>query len=228
MACLRNLSNEYVPDLPPHVDIDQLSGPEIKNVVVRAVRAYDSWNKEYPEANREAVLKVKNPEREMDPRQVLIIDILLVPGGEYVMVRWFRGALQCYHVPTGECVWNLPPRPAGEEIPELKPQVFSADLIATEGSKQLMVLVAFVSIYSYAQSVFFCSSSGVLSYLLYQQRHGAIQDRCSAQTIDYNNTKDSWKVRVLGCPHSRGHSTGYISQEYISRQLEEGAVCRSN
>lgn len=155
MTCLRNLSDEYAPDLPPHVDIDQLSGPEIKNLVVHAVRACDNWSKEYPEAYREAILRIKNPKGEPDSRQLSVIDILLVPGGEYVMVRWFRGSLQCYHVPTSECVWELPPRPDGEEIPELKPQTFSASLVATEGSKQLMVLVAFSSIYSYTQSVFF-------------------------------------------------------------------------
>ena len=32
--------------------------------------------------------------------------MFLVPGGEYLMVHWGDTLLQCWHVPSGECVWH--------------------------------------------------------------------------------------------------------------------------
>lgn len=143
MAYLRGLSEEYAPDLPPHVDLGRLSGPEIKNIIIRAVRACHNWSNEYPKASREATLWVKNPGGKMGHLREEKGHIVLVPGGEYVMVHWSRGFLQCYHVPTSECIWEISQILVEEEVIGLRPKVFGVDLVVSEGSQQLMVLVVF-------------------------------------------------------------------------------------
>ena len=148
MACLRNLSDECAPNLPPHIDVDQLSSPELKGVVVRAVQAHDRWDTQYPKAHREAIVTLQNPGGRLGkPGEDSYV--MLVPGSEYVLVLWSGGSLQCYHVSTSECAWEIPPRPAG-----LKSEIFDVDVVVVEGSKQLMVLVLFKNTVTKTRSVF--------------------------------------------------------------------------
>ncbi|KDQ17733.1 hypothetical protein BOTBODRAFT_172162 [Botryobasidium botryosum FD-172 SS1] len=143
-AHLKRLGDEYAPEIPPHVDVDALQGPGLKGVVTRALRAHANWGGESaPKAVRQTTVVLHNPDGAMgNLRHGNSGHIVhLVPGGEYLMVGWSKGFLQCYHVLSKECIWTFPDPASRTSIPDFSLKAFGVDLTVEEGETKLMVAI---------------------------------------------------------------------------------------
>lgn len=150
-AIILNLNDEYAPDIPPYVDINNIGVFELKRHVFRALRAHGNWSiTAAPKVSHETLITLHNPNNELGwfnhpcyGRPVTERFVYIVPGGEYLMVGWPIGALQCYRIGTSECIWNLWPLNSGSTTPgsELITESFCPDRCVSQDANELRVLV---------------------------------------------------------------------------------------
>ncbi|KAH8108576.1 hypothetical protein DFH11DRAFT_1516647 [Phellopilus nigrolimitatus] len=187
LTLLLGLPNEFAPDLLPHVSIVSLDCAHLKELVVRAVRRNWNWNSSSPKVAHELKVFVKKPENGAVQG---INEASIVPGGDYLMVRWFKRFVRLYRLENSKMIWSYPNSDSRPELLSLNEPSsrYNVDRISEDVLRVL--LVAFVD--ETATSVFFsfyksnCTDSFDSIYRLSMKIFEInLRQRCSEKTFDY-------------------------------------------
>lgn len=111
LSILQALDYTNAPNLPPQVKVRFMNSSEIREIVVKAISANRNWtSKMGPRCTRAIDVTLAKPEVAAHndvPRWVTSTKLL--PGGQYLLVLWREGPLQCYRVEGSVCIWSFSP-----------------------------------------------------------------------------------------------------------------------
>ncbi|EJD08411.1 uncharacterized protein FOMMEDRAFT_138231, partial [Fomitiporia mediterranea MF3/22] len=114
LKLLQDLDQVHAPDLPPHILIASLQYPDLRSLVVRARRRVLNYTSTSPlRVSRRIVIPIgqKNVNGILGEPSGWGADTLLLPGGQYFLMKWPAGYLQFWEVETAECLWTYPDLP---------------------------------------------------------------------------------------------------------------------
>ena len=124
LKCLQSLGPYEPPNIPKHVPLSSLTTKNLRSAAVAARRQTRRWESDSsPTLAREIVISLENA----NPGEVLGepvefgLQLHLLPGGDYLLVFWPAGYLQCWSVHEREWLWVYPgfPEGASEDRPKL-------------------------------------------------------------------------------------------------------------
>ncbi|KAH8106374.1 hypothetical protein DFH11DRAFT_1270624 [Phellopilus nigrolimitatus] len=168
LTLLRGLPNEFAPDLVPHVSIVSLDCAHLKDLVVRAVRRNRNWNSSSPKVTHEFKVFVKSPK---EGARKNINEASIVPGGDYLMVRWSKRFVQLYRLKNSELIWSYPNFDNSSELLSLNK--FSSSRYNVDRISDDLLRVLFVA---------FENTNATLSMKVFEIN---LRQRCSEKTFDY-------------------------------------------
>lgn len=93
----------------PKTSIHTLSGPQLRELVVRATRRYNNCvHHTPPRITRDEVLPLTVNVEVMGKLSEWGSELLLLPDRQHLLIKWPRGYLQCWNVSKGTCLQTYP------------------------------------------------------------------------------------------------------------------------
>lgn len=108
---LQELDQDHAPNLLPHVLLSSLSWEKLRDIVIRAERRHNRCaGPNAPRPTREITVDIhqSNKEGTLGQPSGWGSELFLLPGGEYLFVKWPKGVLQCWNVLSNKCIWTYP------------------------------------------------------------------------------------------------------------------------
>lgn len=97
---------------------------------MRATRRYNNCvHHTPPRITRDDVLPLNVNVEVMGKLSEWGSELLLLPGGQHLLIKWPRGYLQCWNVSTGACIQTYPPLPeSSSENQQIRVMCFDYDV----------------------------------------------------------------------------------------------------
>lgn len=127
---LHSLDQAHAPAVHPKTSIHTLSGPQLRELVVRATLRYNSCvHNTPPRTTRNEVLSLNVNVEVMGKLSEWGSELLLLPDGQHLLIKWPRGYLQCWNVSKGTCLQTYPPLPeSSSENQQIRVLCFDYDV----------------------------------------------------------------------------------------------------
>ncbi|EJD04355.1 uncharacterized protein FOMMEDRAFT_167559 [Fomitiporia mediterranea MF3/22] len=112
ISLFQRLDLACAPDLPPHVDVSELSSSELRTLVVNAVRVYHQTLSGAARYYLKASVVPNNPQGTFGSLRSRLgtSSATLAPGGRYLFLMWSEDVIQIYDLEcNSSCVWTYRP-----------------------------------------------------------------------------------------------------------------------
>ena len=114
LRLLQDLKEDEAPSTPPHVPLESLQYPRLRDLVTEAHRRDVAWlTNSKLKLLHETIITYRSSDVGdiFDPTD-FAPELFVLPGGEYVLSMWpeVEGYLMCWSVPKRKWLWSYPTR----------------------------------------------------------------------------------------------------------------------
>ena len=148
-ALIKYIGNDCVPNIPPHVTLNDFSTLDLCKLILKAKHGYLLWKSD-AQVNPTKEYRIPlgsdapNPMPNAGPYGQYRLKVL--PGGDYVMYQARLGHLQCRRVSTGEVITSYPLSTDELPVSDLnKLDAFNSSLLRKDDGQLYLVVVALIS-----------------------------------------------------------------------------------